>query len=133
MIRKVAYLVARFVSAFIMLQTLYYKFSGSEESVYIFSTIGMEPWGRWGVGILELIASVQILVNGLTWLGAILAMGLMLGAMGIHLTLLGIEVMGDQGQLFYYACIVFICSVYMIFVNKEKVFNEVLPKILKKK
>jgi uncharacterized membrane protein YphA (DoxX/SURF4 family) len=110
---------ARLVAAFIMLQTLYFKFSASDESVYIFTTVGMEPWGRIGVGVFELVASVLLLINRTAWLGAAMATGLMLGAIGMHLTLLGIEVMNDGGQLFLYAWLVLIASLYVLFVERH--------------
>lgn len=132
MLHKITYLIARVVAAFIMLQTLFFKFTGSPESIYIFETVGMEPWGRWMVGILELIASVLLFIPGTVWLGGIFGMGLMLGAIGMHLTLLGIVVMDDGGQLFYYACIVFLCSVFLVFKNKNRIINDVLPKIFRK-
>ena len=133
MLIKIAYIVARLAAAFIMAQTLYFKFTGSAESMYIFKMVGMEPWGRWLVGILELIASILLLVPRTAWVGGILAVGLMVGAIGMHLTILGIEIMEDKGQLFYYALIVFLCTLYVIIVNKDKIFKEVLPKILKRK
>ena len=116
----IIYWAARLVAAAIMLQTLYFKFAGAEESVYIFSTVGMEPWGRIGVGVLELIASVFILINATAWLGAFLALGLMGGAILMHLTILGIVVKNDHGQLFIYALTVSICSVIVLLNNKEK-------------
>lgn len=117
--------VPRIVAAIIMLQTLYFKFTGAEESIYIFKTVGMEPWGRYGVGVLELIASVLILISATAWLGAGLALGLMVGAIGMHLTILGIEVKDDGGQLFLYAAIVTICSAIVLFQEKDKVLNVV--------
>jgi hypothetical protein len=54
--------VLRSIAALVLLQTLYFKFSAFEEAVYIFSTVGMEPWGRIASGILELIASVLLIV-----------------------------------------------------------------------
>ena len=114
------YWAARIIAAVIMFQTLYFKFSGAEESVYIFSTVGMEPWGRIGVGVLELIASVLLIITPTTWLGAGLGLGLMAGAIGIHVFVLGIEVNGDGGQLFLYAVIVAVCSAYVLFHDKEK-------------
>lgn len=93
---------ARIVAAVIMLQTLYFKFTGAPESIYIFTTVGMEPWGRIGVGVMELIASLLILVPVTSWMGAGIALGLMLGAMGMHFTVLGIEVQGDGGYLLYW-------------------------------
>jgi putative oxidoreductase len=110
---------ARLVAAFIMLQTLYFKFSASDESVYIFTTLGMEPWGRIGVGVCELVASVLLLINRTAWLGAALATGLMLGAIGMHFTLLGIEVINDGGQLFLYAWLVLIASAYVLFFERS--------------
>ena len=117
----VIYWTARIISAIIMLQTLYFKFTASPESVYIFTTVGMEPWGRIGVGVMELIASGLILVTVTAWLGAGLALGLMCGAMGMHFTLLGINVQNDGGQLFLYALIVAIGSLYVLWYDSGKI------------
>lgn len=114
--------VLRLIAAVIMLQTLFFKFSASEESVYIFTTIGMEPWGRIGSGVLELIASILILVPATTSIGAILGMGLMSGALFFHLTKLGLVVKDDGGQLFIYALLVFIsCAVLAIIYRNDLV------------
>ncbi|MBS1602986.1 MAG: DoxX family protein [Bacteroidetes bacterium] len=99
--------VLRSVAAVIMLQTLFFKFTAAPESVYIFSTLGMEPWGRIGIGIGELIASTLILIPATTAFGALLGAGLMSGAIFFHLTRLGIVVQNDSGQLFIYALLVF--------------------------
>ena len=115
--------VARLIAAIIMFQTLYFKFTGAEESVYIFTTIGMEPWGRIGVGVMELVASILLIITSTAWLGAGLGLGLMIGAIGMHLFLLGIEVKGDGGQLFLYAVLVAVCSVYVLFYDRKKLFN----------
>jgi hypothetical protein len=119
---------ARVIAALIMLQTLYFKFTASEESVYIFSVVGMEPWGRIGVGIMELIASVLLLLPATGWLGALIALGLMAGAIGMHLTLLGIVVKDDGGQLFIYAVVVSICAAYTLWKTRSQV-----PMFLQKK
>lgn len=108
------------MAAVIMAQTLYFKFNGAEESVYIFTTIGMEPWGRIGIGIMELIASVLLMITSTAWLGAGLGLGLMAGAIGMHLFLLGIEVKGDGGQLFLYAVIVAVCSGYVLYQDRKR-------------
>jgi uncharacterized membrane protein YphA (DoxX/SURF4 family) len=123
--------ILRILAALILLQTLFFKFSGAEESVYIFSTIGMEPWGRIGSGILELVAALLILYPRTTVLGAALGIGLMSGAIFFHLTRLGIAVKGDGGQLFLYALLVFIsCAVLLIVYRKDLVYiiNKVLNK-----
>ena len=119
--QTIIYWVARLIAAAIMLQTLYFKFTASAESVYIFTTVGMEPWGRIAVGVFELIASVLILINRTAWAGAVVAIGLMAGAIMMHLTLLGIEVQGDGGQLFLYAILVTLSSAYVVYANRENI------------
>jgi len=117
----ILYWAARLVAVIILLQTLYFKFSGAEESVYIFTTIGMEPWGRISVGILELAAAVMLLFNATAWLGSALALGLMFGAIGMHLTILGISVNQDGGYLFFLAVVVSVCSAYVLWKNKDRI------------
>jgi len=117
---------ARIIAAVIMAQTLYFKFSASPESVYIFSTVGMEPWGRIGVGGLEFVASVLLLINATAWIGALLGFALMAGAIGMHLTILGITVINtdgtsDGGQLFLYAVAVAICSLIVLWLNQDQI------------
>ncbi len=131
---EIVYWIARLIAAIIMLQTLYFKFSASEESVFIFTSVGMEPWGRISVGVLELIASILILIPATVWVGALLAFGLMAGALGMHLFLLGIEVEGDGGQLFIYALVVAICAAYAYWKSKAEVpdfIRDRLPSFLK--
>ena len=115
--------ILRILAALIMLQTLFFKFSGAEESIYIFSKLGMEPGGRIGTGVLELIASVLILFPKTTAWGALIAIGLMGGAIFFHLTKLGISVMNDGGQLFIYALIVFVCGVILLFVYRNTIIG----------
>ncbi len=111
--------VLKIVAAVIMLQTLYFKFSGAEESVYIFSQLGMEPWGRIGTGILELIASFLILYPKTTFIGSVLAIGLMTGAIFAHLVKLGISVNNDGGQLFIYALLVLTSSTVLALIYRN--------------
>jgi uncharacterized membrane protein YphA (DoxX/SURF4 family) len=120
----------RLVAAIIMLQTLYFKFTGAEESVYIFTTLGIEPYGRIGSGIIELIASVLILIPSTTAVGALLAIGVMSGAILSHLTKLGIEVQNDGGQLFIYALLVFISSLFLLVLFKDQIIT-IVQKIKK--
>lgn len=113
------YWAVRIIAAIILLQTLFFKFTGAEESVYIFTQVGIEPWGRIGTGIMELIAAVLILVPATVWAGAVLAMGLMGGAILSHLAILGIEVKEDGGQLFIYAVTVLICSAVAFWISRS--------------
>ena len=117
--------VLRLVAALIMLQTLYFKFTGAPESVYIFSTLGMEPWGRIGTGMMELIASVLLLVPRTTVWGALLGAGVISGALFFHLTTLGIEVQNDHGQLFIYALIVFVSCLALLILYQDQVMGMV--------
>jgi putative oxidoreductase len=105
----------RIIIAAILTQTLYFKFTASEESVYIFEKVGMEPWGRIASGIVELIAAVLLLFRKTAWMGAILALGTISGAIFFHLTRLGIEVKDDGGLLFILACGVFLGSLYILY------------------
>ena len=121
----------RIIAALIMLQTLFFKFTASEESVYIFSQLGMEPWGRIATGVFELIASILILIPRTTFFGAVLAIGLMLGAIGAHLVKLGIEVKNDGGQLFIYALVVLVSSAILAFICRQdgvKLFRRIFLK-----
>src|SRR4051794_16622600 len=80
--------VLRLIAAVILLQTLFFKFTGAAESKYIFTKVNAEPWGRIGSGIIELIAAILILNPKTTWLGAGIAAGVMAGAIMSHLTVL---------------------------------------------
>jgi len=111
----------RIAAAIILLQTLFFKFTADPESVYIFTKVGAEPWGRIGSGVIELIAATLILTPRFTWLGSLLAMGVMAGAVLSHLTVLGIEVQGDKGLLFALALIVFVCSTINLLLHRSEI------------
>lgn len=113
--------ICRIVAAIILLQTLFFKFTGAPESVYIFTKVGAEPWGRIGSGFLELIAAILLLMPRFVWAGAILAMGIMTGAIVSHLTVLGIEVQGDKGLLFFLAIAVFITSGVALALHRAQI------------
>lgn len=113
--------ICRGVAALIMLQSLFFKFSAAPESVYIFTTVGLEPVGRIGSGIGELIAAILLLIPRTSWLGALMGLGVISGAIFFHLTKLGIEVMGDGGQLFIYAIIVFVCCAVVAWISRKQI------------
>jgi uncharacterized membrane protein YphA (DoxX/SURF4 family) len=113
--------ICRVAAAVILLQTLFFKFSAAPESVYIFTKVGLEPWGRIGSGIAELIAAILILIPATTWLGAGLALGVMAGAIFSHLTVLGVVVMNDGGLLFGLALAVAACSAVLLFLQRRRV------------
>jgi uncharacterized membrane protein YphA (DoxX/SURF4 family) len=113
----------RIAVAVILLQTLFFKFTGAKESVYIFTTLGAEPWGRIGSGAVELIASVLILIPRTTVFGAILALGTICGAIFAHLTKLGIKIpaVEDHGELFALAIVVLVCSAVVLFLHRSEI------------
>ena len=113
--------ILQLVAAAILFQTLFFKFTGAEESVYIFTTLGLEPWGRIGSGVAELIACILLLVPRTVPLGAILALGVISGAIVSHLTKLGIVVKGDGGLLFGLAVVVFVASATVLVIRRGQI------------
>ena len=115
---------ARGIVAIILLQTLFFKFTGAEESKYIFSTLmgaEYEAIGRNGSGVVELVAAILLLIPSKAWLGAFIALGTISGAIFSHLTMLGIEVQGDGGLLFGLAVTVFILSAVVVLIHRKEV------------
>lgn len=119
--RTISWLL-RSVTAVILVQTLFFKFTGAKESVYIFSTLGIEPWGRIGSGVAELVASVLLLIPATAVYGAILALGVISGAIMSHLTTLGIALpaVDDHGELFALAVVVFVCSLGALYLHRRE-------------
>jgi putative oxidoreductase len=112
--------VLQVVVAVILLQTLFFKFTGAPESVYIFTTVGAEPWGRYGSGVMELIAAALLLIPGYAAIGALLAVGVGIGAVFSHLTVLGFDVQGDGGLLFGLACVVLVGSAIVLAIRRRE-------------
>lgn len=117
--KKHILLALRIIIAVILIQTLRFKFTAHPDSVYIFETVGLEPIGRIGIGVLELIAGLLLLFRKTAWAGALLTVGLMAGAIMMHLTQLGIEVRNDGGVLFYTALATFIMA-FIVLANYRK-------------
>jgi len=118
---KVISWICRVGAAIILLQTLFFKFTGAEESVYIFTKVGLEPWGRYGTGVVELIAAVLLISSCHAWLGGLLALGVISGAIVSHLTVLGIVVQNDGGLLFGLALAVFVMSGAVVFLHRRQI------------
>jgi putative oxidoreductase len=125
--------VLRGIAAVILLQTLFFKFSGAKESVYIFTAVGMEPWGRIGSGVVELIASILLLVPRTVVYGAVISLAVISGAIFFHLTKLGIVLpaVDDSGELFALAVVVFVCSAGVLILHRNElpVFTSVSPSL----
>ena len=116
---RVASWLVRAVVAIILVQTLFFKFTGAPESVFIFKTVGQEPWGRYGSGVVELIAAILLFVPALIPVGAGLALGVMSGAIFFHVTKLGIVVQDDGGLLFGLALVVWAGSALLLWLYRR--------------
>lgn len=120
--------VLKLTVAIILLQTLYFKFLAHPDSVYIFSKLGVEPWGRIGLGIAELITAILIFIPKTELIGMINSLLIIIGAIGAHIFVIGIDIKNDHGGLFTLALIVLVCSVTYLFLNKNKVNEQLLSK-----
>lgn len=120
--------IVKILAAIILLQTLFYKFTGAPESVFIFETLGLEPYGRIGLGVIELITAILILVPRTTAIGAILGTGILFGAVFSHIFVLGIEVQNDGGGLFALAVIALVCCLILLFAKKSEILNFIQSK-----
>lgn len=110
------------IGGLILLQASVFKFIGAPETVHIFTTMGVEPWGRFLTGILEVAAGVMLLVPRTAALGAALALGVISGAILSHLTVLGIaiEAIGDSGEMFGMAIAVFVASLVVLVIRRRE-------------
>jgi len=113
--------IVKLTAVIILLQTLFFKFSGAQESIYIFQTLGVEPYGRIGSGVIELIASILILIPKTTLIGALLGSGTMLGAVFSHIFVLGVEVQNDGGTLFVLAVITLLSCLFLLYTERNKI------------
>ena len=111
----------RIIVAIILIQTLRFKFTAHPDSIYIFEKVGLEPIGRIGIGILELIAGILLLVPKTVWIGAIITLGIISGAIFMHLTQLGIEIKNDGGVLFITAVITFVFSGIILYLYRKDI------------
>jgi hypothetical protein len=119
--RRLSWL-CQIAAAFIMGQTLFFKFGAAPEPVFIFTTLGVEPWGRWAAGMSELIAVVLLLIPSLAAWGALLTIGIMAGALLAHLGPLGIVVLGDGGLLFGMGLATLAAAVVVLWLRRNAIF-----------
>ena len=87
----------QFVAACIIGGAGVLKFLGNPTDMLVFATLEMEPFGRYLIGTLELVAGGLLLSSSFAASGALLALGTMIGAAIAHVTVLGFEVQGDGG------------------------------------
>ncbi|WP_431135442.1 DoxX family membrane protein [Psychroserpens mesophilus] len=114
-------LILRIIVAVILIQTLRFKFTAHPDSIYIFTKLNLEPIGRIGIGIAELIAGILLLLRKTAWVGAFLTLGIIGGAIVMHLTQLGIEINDDGGLLFITAVLTFILSGILLYLYRKEI------------
>ncbi len=119
--KKALPLLLRIAVAIILVQTLRFKFTAHPDSVYIFTKVGLEPYGRIGTGITELIAGILLLIPKTIWIGAMLTLGIIGGAIMMHVTKLGIQVNNDGGVLFITAAVTFVLSAIILWIHRKDV------------
>jgi uncharacterized membrane protein YphA (DoxX/SURF4 family) len=116
--------VLRIVPAVIMLQTLSFKFTAHPQSVRLFTILDMEPWGRIGIGVFELIASLLLLIPRFTWMGALTGAGLMSGALFFHLTNKNVGIYFEGSPtLFIYALVALACCLLLIYLLRNQIVS----------
>ncbi len=119
--KKILPLLLRIIVAIILIQTLRFKFTAHPDSVYIFTEVGLEPYGRIGTGITELVAGILLLIPKTVWIGAMLTLGIIGGAIMMHVTRLGIEINDDGGILFVTALVTFVLSAIILWAERKQV------------
>jgi uncharacterized membrane protein YphA (DoxX/SURF4 family) len=121
--------IVKILAALILVQTLYFKFTGAPESVFIFQTLGLEPYGRIGLGVVELITAILLLIPRTSLIGAILGVGIMMGAVFSHIFVLGIEVQHDGGGLFTLALVTLLCCCIIVWTKKDELIHFIKLKL----
>ncbi len=118
---KIISWIGQSVVAVILGQSLFFKFTGAPEAVQLFTALGVEPWGRIGLGLVELGTVILLLTPRGAATGALLAIGMMIGAIGSHLFVLGVEVQGDGGTLFAMAWVVLAAASAVAWVRRGSI------------
>ncbi|MEM7573425.1 MAG: DoxX family protein [Bacteroidota bacterium] len=116
----------RFIAAAILIQMLFYKLGAHPDSILLFSRLGLEPVGRVGVGIVELIVTILLLVPETLKYGIVLGLGIMVGAVGSHLFVLGIEFNNDGGRLFFLALVTTVSLLVLAYRHRSNL-KSLLP------
>lgn len=111
--RDLVHIIPRLIIAIILAQTLPFKFSGSEESVWIFTQLNMEPWGRYMIATIELVATLLLVTNYYIF-GAVISLSIISAANFLHFARLGFIVNDDGGALFILSIIVISCSLWIV-------------------
>jgi len=113
--------ILQLLTSLILIQTLYFQLIGAEEYIYVFETVGLEPWGRYFSAIAELVAGIFLLIPRTVWMGALMALVIITFAIFFHITSLGLEVLNDGGSMFYLANTVFLSSTVILILRRQQI------------
>lgn len=114
----------RLIASGILGFSAFLKLTAAPATVFIFQKLGMEPSGRFGVAVLEIIALVLILIPKTAWRGAILGCMMMFGAICMHLAMAQVTILGDHGLMFASAIVVFACCISVLVFHKAELEAE---------
>jgi len=79
----------------------------------------IEPYMRWLTGVMEVLAALLLIMPRTRMLGGLLALCIMVGALGSHLTpVLGIDVPGQGPTIFYMAIGMMVLTVLVLILSK---------------
>jgi len=106
------------VAAAILAMAMVPKLMGAPEAIDTFTKLGIEPWGRYLLGLLELGTAVLLLMPSKRVLGALAASTLMVGALGSHATVLGFS--GDAGAMAAMAVVVLLSSLTVLSLHRDE-------------
>lgn len=94
--KKIAW-VCQFIAGPILIYAGILKLSGNQADIDLFMRLGMESAGRILIGVIELFAGLMLISDAFAALGALIGLGVMVGAIIAHITHLGYNVAGDGG------------------------------------
>lgn len=118
-IRQIACWVLQIIPAVIFGRAAFYKLTGAAGSRALFASLEMEPTGRVLIGVLELSCAIFLLIPSLSSYGAILGLGIMIGAAIGHVTVIGFG--GAFLTLFLSGNLAAVCCLALIYLRREEV------------
>ncbi|MCY4523506.1 MAG: DoxX family protein [Halobacteriovoraceae bacterium] len=112
--------IFQIIAAVILVPVGMMKFANGETDIYIFTQLGMEPFGRYLIGVLEILSGILLLSRNLSACGGVLGIGVMCGAILAHVSALGFEVMEDGGMHIWILLIVSLSCLVVVFLRKKQ-------------
>lgn len=115
---KLISIVFQIIAALILANAAFGKFSGNEMSVHVFHELNILET-RIVIGIIEVLAAL-LLLSKIPQYGALLGFGTMLGALIAHVSILGMEIHGDGGQMVMMMAVVLLSSIIVMWINRRR-------------